>query len=232
MSTFTRGGSRRRPAPARVMVLAAAMASLWACSAQQRGGAGGRVAPGDDLIGQIESMAPEAQLSYLRDLEEKGRHDAVLYFHMGNSYYGLEQLDSAIVYYGDAIAADSSFTKAWVNMGLAYDGQKQSEASRRAFEEALKVNPNDVLALCHLGFNYFTHGQADKAMTYYAKALSVDPNSAQAHYNLGLAFADAKLFGEALIEWQKVIEVDPDGELGKTAAENVQLIKTYMELDQ
>ena len=59
----------------------------------------------------------------------------------------------------------------------------------------------------------------------------VNPNSAQARYNLGLAFAETRIFNEALIEWNKVIEIDPDGPLGKIAAENVELIKTYMELD-
>ena len=60
---------------------------------------------------------------------------------------------------------------------------------------------------------------------------SIDPECAQAHYNLGLAFADAKIFGEALLEWKKVVEIDGDGDLGRTAAENVELIQTYMELE-
>jgi len=141
-------------------------------------------------------------------------------------------MDSAVVYYDDAIRADSSFTKAWVNQGLAYDSQGKTPEARRAFEAALAVKPDDELALCHLGFSYFTHGEADKAMQYYLHALRVDPDCAQAHYNLGLAFADAKLFNEALTEWNKVVEIDPNGELGKTAAENVNLIKTYLDLDQ
>ena len=69
-------------------------------------------------------------------------------------------------------------------------------------------------------------------MQNYRKALKIDPNSAQARYNLGLAFANFKLFKEALVEWQKVVELDPEGELGKLAAENVELIKTYVELGE
>jgi tetratricopeptide (TPR) repeat protein len=205
------------------LILAAIGVGACAPSHDTRGGA--------DLSAVVDTMPPQRQLSYLEGLEAEGRSDAPLYFHIGNAFYALEQLDSAVVYYGRALEVDSTDSKAWVNMGLAYDGQHQPDAARRSFEEALKVNPTDVLALCHLGFSYFSRGQVEKAIGYYQRALSIDPNSAQAHYNLGLAFADSKVFPEALREWQRVVELDPGGELGKTAAENVKLIKTYMELD-
>lgn len=211
-------------ASAAALILAAIGAGACAPSHDSRGGA--------DLSAIVDTMPPERQLSYLEDLEAGGRRDAALYFHIGNAYYALEQLDSAVVYYGHALEVDSTDSKTWVNMGLAYDSQHQIEAARRSFEEALKVNSKDVLAICHLGFTYFSRGQVEKAIGYYQQALAIDPDCAQAHYNLGLAFADSKVFPEALREWQKVVELDPDGELGKTAAENVELIKTYMDLDE
>jgi tetratricopeptide (TPR) repeat protein len=196
------------------------------------------VACGDDggesaLSAQLESMSPEERLSFLRDREAGGDAGADVYFQLGNTFFSMEELDSAVVYYARALEVDTTFSKAWVNMGLAYDSMRprQRDAAQRAFEEALEINPRDVLAMCHLGFMHFSRGATSKAMDLYTKAIAIDPNSAQAHYNLGLAFADAKIFREALLEWEKVIELD-DGELGKTAAENVELIRTYMELDE
>ena len=197
----------------------------------------GAVAPAvasDDssaLAERLRALKPAEQLELLRGIEAEGHADAEVYFRMGNAFYSLEALDSAIVYYGEALEVDSTYVKAWVNLGLAYDGSRQAAAAQRAFEEALAVAPEDVLALCHLGFTYFNRGQVDRAIDYYMQALRIDPESAQAHYNLGLAFADARIFPEALREWEKVIELD-DGQLGKTAAENVGLIHTYMELDE
>jgi cytochrome c-type biogenesis protein CcmH/NrfG len=66
-------------------------------------------------------------------------------------------------------------------------------------------------------------------MNNYRRALALDPNSAQAHYNLGLAFAETKVFKEALVEWEKVVALDPNGELGKAAAENVRLLRQYVD---
>jgi superkiller protein 3 len=183
------------------------------------------------LAERLNAMKPAEQLELLRGMEAQGQADAEVYFRIGNAFYSMEALDSAIVYYGEAIKADSAYVKAWVNLGLAYDGSHQVPAAQRAFEEALAIAPDDVLALCHLGFTYFNRGRVEKAIDYYMQALRIDPESAQAHYNLGLAFADAHIFQEALREWEKVIELD-DGQLGKTAAENVNLIHTYMELDE
>jgi len=183
------------------------------------------------LAERLRTMKPAEQLELLRGMEAGGQADAEVYFRMGNAFYSMEALDSAIVYYGEAIKADSTYVKAWVNLGLAYDGSHEVSAAQRAFEEALAIAPDDVLALCHLGFTYFNRGRVEQAIDYYMQALRIDPESAQAHYNLGLAFADAHIFQEALREWEKVMELD-DGQLGKTAAENVNLIHTYMELDE
>ena len=184
-----------------------------------------------ELFERIKDMSPQSQLEYLRDAERSGA-TAPIYFYMGNAHYALSQFDSAVTYYYKATEIDTTYSKAFVNMGLAYDSMHQLSAARSAFQMAIDANPNDVLAYCHLGYNLASRGEMNEAIGHYLKALEIDPNSAQAHYNLGLAFADSKVFNEALAEWNKVIELDPDGELGRIARENVELIKTYLELDR
>jgi tetratricopeptide (TPR) repeat protein len=105
--------------------------------------------------------------------------------------------------------------------------QAGGRTPRIRVESAIEANPNDVLAYCHLGFLSHVGGDLTEAMRQYKLALAIDPNSSQAHYNMGLAFAEARIFEEALREWELVIKNDPDGELGKTAAENVRIIQQY-----
>lgn len=181
---------------------------------------------------ELNAMEPPQRAEHLLGLVAAGTGTARVYFYLGNALYAQQLMDSAVGYYQQAIEADSLYSKAWVNMGIAYDGMERGIAARRAYESAITINPNDVLAYCHLGYNYFTRGRTDQAVKNYQLALKIDPNSAQAHYNLGLAFADAKMFSEALVEWEQVVELDPDGELGKIARENVEIIRTYMELEQ
>jgi tetratricopeptide (TPR) repeat protein len=208
------------------LVALAAVAALVFAGANAR--AGDEIAA--ELSQKLKTMPIDERLGYLRGLETGGRRDVGVYFQFGNTFFNLGELDSAVVYYQRTIEVDSTYSKAWVNLGLVLDSQRKNAEARRAFREALKINDEDVLAYCHLGFSHFTAGNVDEALEMYDKALSIDPDCAQAHYNLGLAFADAKIFREALLEWEKVIELDGDGELGRTAAENVELIRTYMEL--
>ena len=194
------------------------------------------------LAQRLGTMSIEAQLDTLRTLERARPDDATIPFHVGNAYYevggsypveernvAVAYYDSAVIAYQHAVAIDSTYSKAYVNMGLTYDALGKRPEALGALNKAIEVNPNDVLAYCHLGQLQQSVGNYGAAVTNYRKALAIDPNSAQAHYNLGLAFAEQKVFKEALVEWEKVIALDPNGELGKTAAENVRLLRQYEE---
>jgi tetratricopeptide (TPR) repeat protein len=191
------------------------------------------------LSSRLNAMAPAAQIDTLRGLIAADTSNTQLRFFAGNAYYsygsGLEEtaptraanLDSAVVQYQRAVTIDSTMSKAWVNMGLTYQEQHNIAEARKALKRAIEVNPNDVLAYCHLGYISHVSGDLTEAMRQYNLALAIDPASPQAHYNLGLAFAEAKIFDVALREWNLVVKNDPDGELGKTAAENVRIIQQY-----
>ncbi|MDH4036996.1 MAG: tetratricopeptide repeat protein [Candidatus Krumholzibacteria bacterium] len=198
-------------------------------------------APPPSLADRLGAMTPQAQLDTLRVLTAAQPADARLAFHTGNAWYALAMevppehgaeatayLDSATTQYLRAITIDPDYSRAFVNMGLAYDAGRKSNEARSAFKRAIAIDPDDVLAYCHLGFLEYTAGNRSEAMDLYQRALQVDPGSPQAHYNLGLAFAEAKIFVEALVEWEQVAKLDPDGELGRTAAENVRIIRQYL----
>jgi|GEM_PF-3489470 len=184
------------------------------------------------LAARLHGKPPTEQLDYLRTLQRGGRDDEALSFHMGNVFYALGKNDSAVAYFRHATDLDPKNSKTWVNLGLVYDAMHQRGAARQAFHRAIEINPRDVLAHCHLGSTYYDSGDVNKAVTLWLEALQIDPRSAQARYDLGTAFADEKIFGEAVTEWKKVIELDPNGDLGKSARENVKLIETYLDLEK
>jgi tetratricopeptide (TPR) repeat protein len=185
----------------------------------------------DSLAEQIKGMNPRQQMQFLLAEHEAGRDDPELHFFMGVAMYSLGELDSAMVFFSNAVSKDSTYTKAYVNLAIVMESMRKMAEAEQLYQRAIALDPEDELALCHLGYLYYSQKKYDRAMDYYQQALVINPNSAQAHYNLGLAFADAKIFKEAITEWEKVVELDPDGELGKTAAENVRLIKQYLEVD-
>ncbi len=234
------GITGRMPAARRLAVVAAltGASALAGC-----GGTASTREPvrGPSLADRLDRMSGEAQLDTLRVLTRANPGDATLVFHTGNAYYTIasgvpaERHDQAIAYFDSAAASyrrateiDTTYSKAFVNMGLALDAAEKRNEARAALQRAIAINPRDVLAYCHLGYLEHAAGNRAEAVRLYQRALAVDPNSAQAHYNLGLAFAEAKIFREALAEWERVVALDPDGELGRTAADNVRIIRTYL----
>ncbi len=221
----------------------AGISALAGCGGAKNAKTTGRPeTPAPTLAQRLNAMPAPERLSYLRGMQKERPGDAVVAFHFGNAYYSIgtsyppEDNDRAFAYYDSAVAAytraveiDSTYSKAYVNMGLAYEAWGKRPDARRVLRTAVEVNPDDVLAHCHLGQLEQSFGNYAEAVSLYRRALVLDPNSAQAHYNLGLAFAEQKVFKEALLEWQTVITLDPDGELGKTATENVRIIQQYIE---
>lgn len=184
-----------------------------------------------DVKARIDALTPEDQIRFLRSLEPGRVPDAVVSFYIGNAHLSLSRPDSAAVFYERALAADSAYTKAHVNLGIALEELRRFEDARLHYAAAIAIDSTDVLAYCHLGHYHHVRGELGEAVALYRRAAEIDAQSAQAHYNLGLAFADARLFGEAVREWRRVVEIAPDTEIGRTAAENVRLIETYMEMD-
>ena len=219
--------------------LAALVACALACSQAVKD-----EPPAPSLSEQMVGMTDAERLVFLRDLEKQRADDPTVAFQLGNTYYSLgtgslghddnlarAYYDSAVGEYQRAVRGDSTYSKAYVNMGLAYEAGGKKPDARRVLQQAVRVNPNDVLAHCHLGQLEQSYGNYADAVKLYQRALAIDPNSAQAHYNLGLAFAENKVFREAMIEWEKVIALDPEGELGRTAAENVRMIRQFVEAE-
>lgn len=185
----------------------------------------------EKILAALKTRSPVEKLEYLLELERGTDRDVTILFQTGNAYFALSELDSAVSYYEYTLKIDPQHFKAYVNMGIAYDDQGQGNAARAAYRSALEIQPEDVLAHCHLGHNLVRRGDVDGGVQFYLRALELDPDSPQAHYNLGLAFADLKVFGEAIREWRIVVDIDPGSTLGKTAAENVQLIKSYLAIE-
>jgi len=186
---------------------------------------------GGTLADQIRGLPPEEQIEYLQDMEANGTNTPELQFLLGVALYSSGMVDSSEAFFRKAIDMDSTYSRAYVNLGIVLDARHKDVEAEFMYKKALELDPDDELANCHLGFIYQSRGLYEKAVDHYLKALESNPNSAQAHYDLGLAFADSRIFREALLEWEKVIELDPDGVLGRTAKENVDLIKQYLETD-
>ncbi len=102
---------------------------------------------------------------------------------LGNAYYYLNNPDSAIYWYKEALRFDPNFKDARQNLSLAYReagknaGQQQNlQKSITLLNQSLSLNANDGETFSYLGTAYGIAGQIPKCIESFEKALSIRYN--------------------------------------------------------
>jgi len=173
----------------------------------------------DQFRGQqyVESMAT------LRQVLEMDRADAEANYYMGLNYQTMaarkfregntiaacRELDTAVLYYKQAV-------KSWPNYMAAIDAQNESLEARGRYEQALavakqatEVNRGVSEHFIVLGNEYRERGDYDNAMRSYKTALSIDPNSAVAYAEIGTLYMRVGGRALAVDSLKKSYELNP-----------------------
>lgn len=177
---------------------------------------------------QLEGLAPEARIAYLRFLLRSGEGDAEALFQLGVAFHESSKPDSAEYYYLQAIEVSPDLSKAYVNLAVLYDDQGKKTAALGKFEEAIAVNPEDLLALSHAALMHFQIKHYSRGYDYISRAIAADPDNPQPHFYLAIFFWESGMYREATREWQMVVDLDPESQLAKKAKENITLVQNAM----
>jgi tetratricopeptide (TPR) repeat protein len=159
---------------------------------------------------------------------DEGNVSKSLYFHLGNAAYESGDAAGGARAFEKAVELDETYFKAMVNLALMYDEMQKYPKAIEVFEEASVLEPENPEVWSHLGNTYYAQRKYSKAMDLYRKSLAIESEAPHALYSMGVAFADAGMFREAVNYWSRVSKVEPESELGKSAAENVELLQKYL----
>jgi tetratricopeptide (TPR) repeat protein len=182
----------------------------------------------DALRTQLEGKNAQERIDLLNGIVDDGKATKDVYFQLGNAHYESGNAQKAALAFEQAVALDATFFKAIMNLGLMYDEQQMFPKAIESFEQAAALDPKNPDVWSHMGNTYYAQSNHAKATELYRKALGLDANAQHALYSMGVAFADAGIFREAVEYWGRVVKADPQSELGKNAAENVELVQKYL----
>lgn len=180
------------------------------------------------LLDEIKDKPPAERARALKMRADEGNPSKAIWFHLGNAYYEANDINAAILAFDNALKLDPKFFKAMVNLALMYDENESWAKAIETFERAAELEPENPDVWSHMGNTYYAQGKFDDAMSNYRMALSLNENATHALYSIGIAFADAGIFREAVRYWSRVSELEPDSDLGRSASENVDLLKKYL----
>lgn len=121
-------------------------------------------------------------------------------------------LEAAISYYQQAIAADPNMDIAWSNLAGVYQKLGDFEQAERAYQEAIRIDPNWSYHYVQLGWLYFDAEQKDQAMSYAKTALQKYDKNPWAYDLQGYLQLIQGKFPEAVKSYEKAVQVAFDGD--------------------
>lgn len=137
---------------------------------------------------------------------------AVAWDALGEAYYEVNMLTSAIDSYRHAIQINPLYAVAWTSLGVAYSKMYQNTRAIDAFREALRINPQDEAAWYNLGIAYENSGQHTQSIDAFHQALRIKPQDEAAWYNLGVTYAKSHQNTLAIDAYRQALRINAQDE--------------------
>lgn len=107
---------------------------------------------------------------------------------LGINFMDIEQYDSALKYFEQALILKTDLVDTWHNLGNAHNGLKQTEAAKISYLKALEFNPNYYNSVVNLANMYMEQDQYRNAIKYGLKALQLSPADKNVMRNLSIYY--------------------------------------------
>ncbi len=140
------------------------------------------------------------------------------YLILGNAHNYLQEYETAIQYYQQALKLDANYPEALKNLAVTYRqagryyGEERGELNKALnyLNLAFEQQPNDYETVRLLGVAHGVSGDTAKAISYFKKAVELAPDNADAWWNLGSAHINAGQQTEANEAFKKAVSIDPE----------------------
>jgi tetratricopeptide (TPR) repeat protein len=161
-----------------------------------------------DLVQAISLIQSAVNLTSEAPLPANFGIDAA-HFHLGYLHQVTEQLDRAIVDYGQVIQRSPQDAIAFNNRGNAYADLGQYEAALADYTQAIQLNPLVAPAFYNRGNLNRNLGHYEAAMADYTQAIQLNPQVAATFNNRGIIYADLGQYEAALADYTQAIQLNP-----------------------
>lgn len=137
---------------------------------------------------------------------------------LGNCHNWLQEYESALNAYNNALSIDPNYTEAHTNIAITYRqagqyyGEQKGDLNKAItyLSKAYELNPNEYETVRLLGVAYGISQNHSKAIEFFTKGTELAPNNASAWYDLGTAYMFINQQEQASIFIAKAQEIDPE----------------------
>ena len=138
---------------------------------------------------------------------------AQLYYNLGNTYFELNQLDSAIRAYQHAISLDESLVTAGYNLARVHIESGKIEEGKKLLEQLLEEDPENSILLGTLGWAYYLQSDFDSSLALYLQILERIANVQNALFNAAVLSEKLDKKDDALVFYLQLYDLKPSAEV-------------------
>jgi len=151
--------------------------------------------------------------SWLEESFQSTEQRVELLLRQGDLFIALNDFESALSSYKQALLIEPNNTSALLNQGLAFVHLERYEEAIESYEGILKIQPNAYKALAEKGDALLALGRYEEAITSYDQALEICPETdwvAWIWANRGYALSSLERNQEAVESYNKALEIEPN----------------------
>lgn len=158
-------------------------------------------------------------LHYLKKLDVISPLNTDRKCEIGKVYVRKKDMETAEVYFGEAIANAQREASSYVEQVVAGIAESVAQASPAMAEKYYfkilemkgdNLTKEDMITFNRLGIALRQQGKWQEAIENYKKALTVVPGDERVLYNMGLAYADGQQHRQAVDCYEQVLRANPD----------------------
>ena len=149
-------------------------------------------------------------LDFLGPLTSKYPKDAFLFNIRGACLNEINENESSIDSFKNALSLNPNYSEAHYNLGVVYQKTHQNNQALDCYQKAISLQQAYPAAHNNSGIIYLEKEQIESAIKSFEWATAYSPNYSQAYNNLGSSFQKINQFEKAKIQFEKAISIDPN----------------------
>lgn len=144
-------------------------------------------------------------LTHSLALLERFPNESILFNICGACYASLDQTESAISYYKEALYISPKYAKAHFNLAITFQEIGNLDDAIKCYKKALEFNSEYAEAYNNLGNIYKDLKQNDNAIFNFKMALDLNPKYIEANFSLASILYDEGFLKEAVKNYEVVL---------------------------